>query len=1013
MRETEYQYAQYLLKNKDYESALSGFTYIGEYKDSETMVSEVKYQQALSYVEEENYSLAYYAFVELGDYCDSATQLANVQALLYEKAQTHYAAKEYDETVAIYTKLGAYEDSENLSVQATADQLYQNGDIAGAKALYDTLDASYHTYADEDSALQTTYDNAIASRTAGNYDEAYTVFVALGAYSDASTQATETLYQKANHQASTGLFDDAIATYTSLGEYSDSVNLSAQTSADALFASGNYAGAYNIYATLDESYFTHKAEYEALYTSASTERTNGNYDEAYNAFVALGAYSDASTQANESLYQKGQALQSEGKLKEAEEVYTLIPTYEGIDQTIDTLRIEIAENAIAQKNYAEALSYFLLAEQTDAVKQSIYTLAQTAYDAKTFAVATKAYQALGAYELSISKLPIAHYAWANQLFENTKFLEAKAQFELLGSDYTDVADRIVECDYQYANAIMTSGDYATAQGLFADLADYKDSDTKRKECIYQQAKLAQNNADYSAAETLYDSIQGYKDSTTQHKACIYAQAEAYNTNGDYLAAASRYAEIADYLDSATKTLTATKTEADKLFNAGDYAGAETIYANIKTHENSESQYKECRLRQGKALIAIEDYTGALVFVENLAHGDSEILAAQCYDALAYQTLSTGDVEKAVRLYAKALIYPGVQETLFGMAKDFASTNQNKQAIETLWALGDYAPAKELLAELATSLSQNDNLADALVAYCVLEEDANITALMYNSTTAQLQDTLASYTIFSQGDFSKQVQYGYAKALLVSGNATEAYSIFLSIADYKDFDDLLATDENLQAVAATATAAARALYMEIGNIITYGHYEQDGNTSNGKEPIEWIVVDYNETTAESTLVAKWLLDDQEYHDYTPYPTWAKSDIRAWLNDAFLHDAFTNEEQKAIIKSNISTPDYWRHEGGADTEDYIYLLSREEAMQYFPTEKSRMAAPTPYAVDMGGSQSDDYFVDGEGCGWWWLRSPSHGSNSASYVSADGSIGLDFVIFGGGIRPAFKLHLDSLIF
>ena len=117
-------------------------------------------------------------------------------------------------------------------------------------------------------------------------------------------------------------------------------------------------------------------------------------------------------------------------------------------------------------------------------------------------------------------------------------------------------------------------------------------------------------------------------------------------------------------------------------------------------------------------------------------------------------------------------------------------------------------------------------------------------------------------------------------------------------------------------------------------------------------------------------------------------------------AFLHNAFTKEEQKAIIKSSISTPDYDENDGGADTKDYIYLLSHKEATQYFATEDSRMAAPTPYAVEIGG--------------WWWLRSPAFDRDSASIVYVDGSLNYYGVVnVVDGIRPAFKLHLDSLIF
>ena len=45
--------------------------------------------------------------------------------------------------------------------------------------------------------------------------------------------------------------------------------------------------------------------------------------------------------------------------------------------------------------------------------------------------------------------------------------------------------------------------------------------------------------------------------------------------------------------------------------------------------------------------------------------------------------------------------------------------------------------------------------------------------------------------------------------------------------------------------------------KVGDIITFGEYEQDGNIINGKEPIEWIVADSND--GNYLLVSRYILD----------------------------------------------------------------------------------------------------------------------------------------------------------
>lgn len=109
------------------------------------------------------------------------------------------------------------------------------------------------------------------------------------------------------------------------------------------------------------------------------------------------------------------------------------------------------------------------------------------------------------------------------------------------------------------------------------------------------------------------------------------------------------------------------------------------------------------------------------------------------------------------------------------------------------------------------------------------------------------------------------------------------------------------------------------------------------------------------------------------------------------------------------------------GGADTQDRLFLLSLEEAMEYggystleefYNNGSEKMkAVPTKYAAEQGASQSGSNKLDGVGCCWWWLRSPGSSSFSTSYIRSGGGLDYDYLNYtGGSVRPAFWLDLDS---
>lgn len=100
------------------------------------------------------------------------------------------------------------------------------------------------------------------------------------------------------------------------------------------------------------------------------------------------------------------------------------------------------------------------------------------------------------------------------------------------------------------------------------------------------------------------------------------------------------------------------------------------------------------------------------------------------------------------------------------------------------------------------------------------------------------------------------------------------------------------------------------------------------------------------------------------------------------------------------------------GGNDTTDKFFLLSIDEAKNYFMSDEDRMASVTWYAHKQGAFADDKYSVaDGGWAGWSWLRSPGLNGICAATVGRDGKIydqGSYVYTSAGTVRPAIWVKL-----
>ncbi len=207
---------------------------------------------------------------------------------------------------------------------------------------------------------------------------------------------------------------------------------------------------------------------------------------------------------------------------------------------------------------------------------------------------------------------------------------------------------------------------------------------------------------------------------------------------------------------------------------------------------------------------------------------------------------------------------------------------------------------------------------------------------------------------------------------------------------------------------------------------FGRYEQDNNTANGSEAIEWEVLEYDAANDRALLLSRYGLDAQPYNEKWVDIMWENCTLRGWLNGEFLNKAFTAEEEKGILLTKVDNGSRqcyskWSTNGGNNTEDRIFLLSYGEANKYLgvtredsKNTKSRVA-PTAYAQKQGADTSSSYkTAEGTAAGWWWLRSPGTNQGYAACVYYGGSLYDTYVDLGHAVvRPALWINLGSEIF
>lgn len=186
--------------------------------------------------------------------------------------------------------------------------------------------------------------------------------------------------------------------------------------------------------------------------------------------------------------------------------------------------------------------------------------------------------------------------------------------------------------------------------------------------------------------------------------------------------------------------------------------------------------------------------------------------------------------------------------------------------------------------------------------------------------------------------------------------------------------------------------------QVGDIVQFGTYEQDNNTTNGNEVIDWVVLDRRD--GKLLVISKNVLDYTQYKkgEYCGKATWETSFLRKWLNNNFLELAFSSNEQAMIQTTNVSSSE----------TDKLFVLSVEEANTYFVSNFERSCVPSYYVASLRKMLRNG--TDYDSCSWW-LRSTGINQNRAACVAGDGQIS-EFGCENNqyvGVRPVLWISIE----
>lgn len=395
------------------------------------------------------------------------------------------------------------------------------------------------------------------------------------------------------------------------------------------------------------------------------------------------------------------------------------------------------------------------------------------------------------------------------------------------------------------------------------------------------------------------------------------------------------------------------------------------------------------------------YDIALSYIEDAETEDDYLNAAEKFksisgfedsDKLAEQCLEKAEIARKDKIYDDAMYY-----------SNSLNPRQIERSIKLLESIADWKDANEMIgkakerleeinaAEERKRLDKEKQEEEKRIAAEKRQKRIRVTFIIM----VVIAVIAVAFAIIWTTFIIPESKYNEAVEQLNSEEYEAAYKIFNELGDYKDSEAQAKALELMWQKEGVWSA-------NVGDIVKFGSYEQDNDKSNGKEEIEWEVLDKQDN--KLLVISKYCLDCQPYNTKYEDVTWENCSLREWLNNTFLDTAFSDVKKAMIPSVTIANDDNYPYytNPGNDTTDKIFLLSIDEANKYFTSYDQRQVNTTAYAMSQGASCKTS----------WWLRSAGYNNRYATYILSEGQISNygsnvsnDYI----AVRPAMWISLE----
>ena len=365
----------------------------------------------------------------------------------------------------------------------------------------------------------------------------------------------------------------------------------------------------------------------------------------------------------------------------------------------------------------------------------------------------------------------------------------------------------------------------------------------------------------------------------------------------------------------------------------------------------------------------------------------------------------GNYEEAINAFTALNGYKDsaaqIEKCQYNAAVALYDAGNYEEAINAFTELNGYKDSAAQIEKCVTAINDKQyNAAVALYDAGNYEEAINVfTALNgYKDSAAQIEKCAIAIN---------DKQYNAAVSLYDAGKYEEAINAFTALNGYKNSEAMIKEIKpkyHMQLISDSS----------VGSRVLWGSYEQDNNTSNGKEDIEWIVLAREDDRV--LVISQYALDCKQYNTSRTSVTWETCSLRKWLNGTFLNAAFSESERDRIpIVTVRAEKNLWHGtSAGKSTKDQVFLLSITEVKKHFGWDAKRQCQGTAFCYAQGGFKAKT-----SGNCTWWLRSPGRSSYFAAGVFSDGSIdgsggnwdyGMSVDNDHCAVRPALWINLGS---